>query len=63
MMSAEKKHCKFEKTWALIRLATVFLFAGKLEAKKQPLELAEAFASLHSQAHLIYVGSGCSKTN
>ena len=39
-------------------LATVFLFAGKLEAKKQPLELAEAFASLHSQAHLIYVGSG-----
>ena len=39
-------------------LATVFLFAGKLEAKKQPLELAEAFASLHSQAHLIFVGSG-----
>ena len=38
--------------------ATVFLFAGKLEAKKQPLELAEAFASLQSQAHLIYVGSG-----
>ena len=26
--------------------ATVFLFAGKLEAKKQPIELAEAFASL-----------------
>ena len=38
--------------------ATVFLFAGKLEAKKQPIELAEAFASLNSQAHLIYVGSG-----
>ena len=38
--------------------ATVFLFAGKLEAKKQPLALAEAFASLQSQAHLIYVGSG-----
>ncbi|MDA7743900.1 glycosyltransferase family 4 protein, partial [Flavobacteriales bacterium] len=38
--------------------ARVFLFAGKLEAKKQPLELAEAFASLQSQAHLIYVGSG-----
>jgi len=38
--------------------ATVFLFAGKLEAKKQPLELAGAFASLHSKAHLIYVGSG-----
>ena len=36
----------------------MFLFAGKLEAKKQPLELAEAFASLQSQAHLIYVGSG-----
>ena len=38
--------------------ARVFLFAGKLEAKKQPIELAEAFASLQSQAHLIYVGSG-----
>ena len=39
-------------------LAKVFLFAGKLETKKQPIELAEAFASLRSQAHLIYVGSG-----
>jgi len=39
-------------------LAKVFLFAGKLETKKQPIELAEAFASLPSRAHLIYVGSG-----
>jgi len=38
--------------------ASVFLFAGKLETKKQPIKLAEAFASLRSQAHLIYVGSG-----
>jgi glycosyltransferase involved in cell wall biosynthesis len=38
--------------------ATVFLFAGKLESKKQPLELAEAFESIKAQAHLIYVGSG-----
>ena len=35
-----------------------FSVCGKLEAKKQPIELAEAFASLKSQAHLIYVGSG-----
>ena len=38
--------------------AMVFLFAGKLEPKKQPIELAEAFESIQEQAHLIYVGSG-----
>ena len=42
--------------------AFVFLFVGKLEAKKQPLELARAFLEIQFQgnqsAHLIYVGSG-----
>ena len=41
--------------------AFVFLFVGKLEAKKQPLELARAFLEMQLQAnraHLIYVGSG-----
>ena len=42
--------------------ATVFLFAGKLEPIKQPLELAEAFESIKTQAHLIYVGSGVLET-
>jgi len=38
--------------------AIVFLFVGKLEPLKQPIELAESFASLDATAHLIYVGSG-----
>ena len=42
--------------------AMVFLFAGKLEPIKQPLELAEAFESIQAQAHLIYVGSGVLET-
>ncbi len=42
--------------------AMVFLFAGKLEPKKQPIELAEAFESIKAQAHLVYVGSGVLET-
>jgi len=42
--------------------ATVFMFAGKLEPKKQPIELAEAFESIKAQAHLVYVGSGVLET-
>ena len=42
--------------------ATVFMFAGKLEPKKQPIELAKAFESIKAQAHLIYVGSGVLET-
>ena len=43
--------------------STVFLFVGKLEAKKQPLELAHAFSQLLTKtstldAHLVFVGSG-----
>jgi glycosyltransferase involved in cell wall biosynthesis len=42
--------------------AFVFLFVGKLEAIKQPLELAQAFIDANSKgipdAHLIFIGSG-----
>ena len=39
--------------------ALIFLFAGKLEEKKQPGMLAKAFAKLHEQnAFLIIAGSG-----
>jgi len=41
--------------------AKVFLFAGKLEPKKDPLLLVKAFARLHQQypnTHLIMVGNG-----
>ena len=58
MRSEKKEALEIRNDLDIDSEATVFLFAGKLEAKKQPLELAEAFASLQSQAHLIYVGSG-----
>jgi glycosyltransferase involved in cell wall biosynthesis len=41
--------------------AKVFLFAGKLEPKKDPILLVKAFARLHQQypnTHLIMVGNG-----
>ena len=39
--------------------ATVFLFVGKLEAKKQPQMLGRAFTRIEAtNAHLIYIGSG-----
>ena len=45
---------------------TVFLFAGKLNANKQPIPLATAFVEMlaHSafDAHLIFVGSGPQET-
>jgi glycosyltransferase involved in cell wall biosynthesis len=38
---------------------TVFLFAGKLEEKKQPDMLADAFANINNEhAHLIITGNG-----
>ena len=37
----------------------VFLFAGKLESKKNPMLLLDAFKLLNnSSAHLVYAGSG-----
>lgn len=43
--------------------AVVFLFVGKLEALKQPLELARAFGAMlesnpGTNAHLVFIGSG-----
>jgi glycosyltransferase involved in cell wall biosynthesis len=38
--------------------AVVFLFAGKLQKKKDPNLLLEAFRSLRSGSHLIFVGNG-----
>ena len=38
--------------------AIVFLFAGKLQPKKDPGLLLEAFKTLKSRAHLIFVGNG-----
>jgi glycosyltransferase involved in cell wall biosynthesis len=38
--------------------ATVFLFAGKFIAKKDPLLLAEAFRQAGGDAHLVFIGGG-----
>ncbi len=38
--------------------ATVILFAGKLQAKKNPVLLLDAFASLDVESHLVFVGNG-----
>lgn len=43
--------------------AVVFLFVGKLEAKKQPVELLNAFTAFQQNApendsHLVFIGSG-----
>jgi glycosyltransferase involved in cell wall biosynthesis len=47
------------KCWGIPEHATCFLFAGKLEAKKRPLDLVRAMASLAgTEAHLLVVGSG-----
>jgi glycosyltransferase involved in cell wall biosynthesis len=54
----KKEAIKIRNELGIDSEATVFLFAGKLESKKQPVELAEAFESIKAQAHLIYVGSG-----
>ena len=49
---------KIRKNLGIDADAIVFLFVGKLEPIKQPIELAESFASLDATAHLIFVGSG-----
>jgi len=40
--------------------ATVFLFVGKMEPKKQPLMMGDAFCKIDSntKSHLIFIGSG-----
>jgi glycosyltransferase involved in cell wall biosynthesis len=51
----------WRKELSIAEDAKVFLFAGKLEPKKDPLLLVKAFARLHQQypnTHLIMVGNG-----
>jgi len=38
--------------------AVVFLFAGKLQSKKNPVLLLDAFNALQDGSHLVFVGSG-----
>jgi glycosyltransferase involved in cell wall biosynthesis len=38
--------------------AIVFLFAGKLQSKKNPYLLLDAFKSLNNGSHLVFVGNG-----
>jgi glycosyltransferase involved in cell wall biosynthesis len=38
--------------------AIVILFAGKLQSKKNPLLLLDAFGALHDGSHLVFVGNG-----
>ena len=50
---------KFRASLGIPSDAFVFLFAGKLEPKKNPALLIEAFAQLNDQrAHLVIAGSG-----
>lgn len=61
---AESEKHKYEavqlrKTLGIPIEATVFLFVGKMEEKKQPALLGKAILSLNTQnAHLVYIGSG-----
>ena len=65
MKDDEERHARALEIRAELGIpkdAFVFLFVGKLEDIKQPLELAQTFIDANSQiipdAHLIYVGSG-----
>ena len=54
---------KIRKEQSISETAVVFLFVGKLEAKKQPLELAQAFLEMVQEnpemdSHLVVIGSG-----
>jgi glycosyltransferase involved in cell wall biosynthesis len=47
------------KELGITKEATVFIFVGKLEAKKQPNMLAEAFNEAKlTNSHLLFIGSG-----
>ncbi len=55
----EAKAAALRAQWQIPETATVFLFVGKLESKKQPLLLAEVFTALNdNNAYLFFVGSG-----
>jgi glycosyltransferase involved in cell wall biosynthesis len=59
--SYEESAQNWRKELSINEDTKVFLFAGKLEPKKDPLLLVKAFARLHQQypnTHLIMVGNG-----
>ena len=57
-----KLAAKKRKELGIASDATVFLFVGKLEPKKQPDFLGKAFLTLENkEAHLIFIGSGTSR--
>ena len=55
-----KEAMQIRESLGISEEATVFLFVGKLEPKKQPLELADAFQGLpdSSDSHLVFIGAG-----
>jgi glycosyltransferase involved in cell wall biosynthesis len=57
----ERRSQNWKKELSIAEDAKVFLFAGKLEAKKDPELLVNAFVKIHQQypnIHLIMVGNG-----
>jgi glycosyltransferase involved in cell wall biosynthesis len=59
--SYEESAQNWRKELSIAEDARVYLFAGKLEPKKDPILLVKAFARLHQQypnTHLIIVGNG-----
>ena len=59
---AEEKLLRLKKNWNIPADSFCFLYAGKLQKKKRPLDLLRAFESACSQAdrriHLLVVGTG-----
>ena len=49
---------RYRTEWGIPEDATVFLFVGKFEIKKRPMDVLEAFRSRPTSAHLLMVGSG-----
>jgi glycosyltransferase involved in cell wall biosynthesis len=59
--AARPRRAELRRRWGLPEDAFVFLFAGKLETKKRPLDLLHALALARqagSRAHLLVAGAG-----
>lgn len=54
----EARAAKWREMLGIAPEAVVFLFAGKLQSKKNPMLLLEAFNALNDASHLVFVGSG-----
>ena len=57
---AQPRRAELRKAWGIPESATCYLFCGKFESKKHPLELVNAFrdASPVGTIHLLMVGDG-----